>query len=59
MKVNLGTIEVNDLVRRAIAKYYGEKKIASRATVRSFFLDHASADLEQVVSEYQHKDVVE
>jgi len=36
MKVDLGTIELNDRQRRAIRHYYGKTGLATRAEVRTF-----------------------
>jgi len=48
MKVDLGTIDVNDRWRRAIRHYYGKTGLATRAEVRSFLLALVSADMDNV-----------
>lgn len=58
MKVNIGTIEVNDDVRRAVAHRFGKKGLATRADVRSLYLSLADADMQTIVDDWE-KDVAE
>ena len=51
MKVNLGTIEVTDVQRRAIRHRYGKTGLATREEVRSMYTDLAQEDLQDLVSE--------
>ena len=55
MKVALGTIEVDDGVRRAINAYYGYTGLATRDTIRSFMVNAATADLEEVCFNYEQQ----
>lgn len=51
MKVNLGTIEVTDVMRRAIRHRYGKTGLATRKEVRSLYAELAQGDIEDLVSE--------
>jgi hypothetical protein len=53
MKVNLGTLEVSDKERRAVAFHYGEEGLASREMMRQFLLDCGSSDLGTLVYDYE------
>lgn len=55
MKVALGTIEVDDDVRRAINSYYGQTGLATRTTVRDFMVQAAEADLEELCYTYEQQ----
>lgn len=52
MKVNLGTIEINETSRRAINHHYGEKGLATRERCRNFIIGHGQTDLQVVVTEW-------
>lgn len=51
MKVRLGTVEVNDSVRRALRRRVGRRGLATHDEVRDFFLMVADAALDDVVAE--------
>lgn len=51
MKVALGTIEVTDVMRRAIRNRYGKTGLATREEVRSEYIDLVHADMEEVISD--------
>ena len=45
MRIALGTIEVPDDWRRAIARYYGEEGMADRDTCRRFIVSCGTEDI--------------
>ena len=49
MKVRLGTIEIDDEERRLLASYIGRKGLATREEVRSFYIQNAEANLEDIL----------
>lgn len=51
MRVSLGAIEVNDVVRRALRAYVGKSGLATRQEVRDMFRSLASADIDSIVAE--------
>lgn len=51
MKVNLGTIEVGDVERRAIRHRYGETGLATRKEVRDAYIELAQEDIVELVSD--------
>ena len=51
MKVNLGTIEVNDVIRRALRHHIGLTGLATREEVRDAYLDLAHEDVVQIVDD--------
>ena len=53
MKVSLGTIEVNDDIRRAVRHRVGKTGLATRREVRDLYKSLADADLDCVVSDWQ------
>lgn len=53
MKVSLGTIEVDDDVRRAVNDFLGKPGLATRETIRSVYLRCADADLNEIVSTWR------
>lgn len=55
MRVSLGTVEVEDLTRRAIRHHVGKKGLATRKEVREAFIDHASAVISDMVQEYRNE----
>lgn len=51
MRIALGTIEVSDSERRAIAHYYGERGLASRERCRNFIVRNGTgAILDQEIA---------
>jgi hypothetical protein len=52
MRVRLGTIAVDDNVRKAIAAHVGKSGKCTRADVRAFYLKCGDADLAVVVAEF-------
>lgn len=56
MRIALGTVEINDYQRKAIALYYGEE-IASRATCRRFIIDNGYESIvdQEIVLEGEEK----
>lgn len=55
MKVNLGTIEVHDDLRRAINARHGQPGLATRKDVRDTCLGHLHADLEAIQDDYDQE----
>mgnify|MGYP003154312075 CR=1 FL=1 len=55
MKINLGTIEVDDEMRRAIRSRVGGNGLATRAEVKDLFLRLASLELVDVRFDYLNK----
>jgi NADH:ubiquinone oxidoreductase subunit len=54
MKVALGTIEVSDYQRRALAHRYGEPGLASRELVRRFVVSNGQLALvEDIPADYE------
>lgn len=53
MKVAIGTIDVSDDMRRAIADLLGKKGLATREDVRMCYQRIADADLLTILSEYE------
>jgi hypothetical protein len=53
MKVNLGSITVDDQTRRAIRDRHGQRGLATRKEVKDLFIAMAMADLETVVADYE------
>lgn len=51
MRVNLGTIDVGDVVRRAIRYHVGRKGLATRRDVRVFFDTCGTTTLDDLISE--------
>ena len=54
MKVNLGAIEVSDDMRRAIRARYGKKGLATRAEVKTLFIDLATEGLVDVLTDWEN-----
>jgi hypothetical protein len=55
MKVSLGTIEVDDYMREALAHHYGQTGMATRDQIRRFVLDNGWLVLEQdLCADYEH-----
>jgi hypothetical protein len=44
VRISLGTIEVSDEWRRAIAQFYGDDGLADRATCRRFIISNGTED---------------
>lgn len=55
MKVALGSIDVDEDVRRAINFQYGKPGLATRAEVRDFYLLAADTTLQDVVAEWREE----
>lgn len=53
MKVNLGTIEVDDDYRRAIRAHFGKTGKATRKEVKNFYQALADADMEGIVHDWR------
>tara|TARA_R100001129_G_scaffold168511_1_gene136768 strand:- start:85 stop:276 length:192 start_codon:yes stop_codon:yes gene_type:complete len=51
MKVNLGTIEVDDVQRRAIRHRYGKTGLATREEVRHEYISLVQGDMQEIVSD--------
>ena len=56
MRVALGTIDVSDTAREAIAAYYGESGMASRDTTRRFIIDNGAGDIDNQIAVLQARD---
>lgn len=52
MRVHLGSIDVDDEQRLAIADFYGLRGLATREMVRDWYLGHAEADLKAMTSAF-------
>jgi hypothetical protein len=48
MKVSLGTVEVSDFTRRAVAQHYGLPGLAPRDLIRRFMIGEAEGALDEV-----------
>jgi hypothetical protein len=59
MKVRLGTIEVDDEIRRALRHRQGRPGLATRAEVRNAYRNQAEIDIELIVDEYRQQSVGE
>lgn len=55
MRVRLGSIDVDDDVRRAIRSLYGKSGLATREEVRNFWNNAADTDLSDVVHEWRRQ----
>lgn len=51
MKVALGTIEVDDVTRRALRHHIGLTGLATREEVRDAYLELAREDVVQIISD--------
>jgi hypothetical protein len=50
VKVSLGTIDVPDIMRRAIRHYHGERGLATRTECRAWYITHGeSLDADAVI----------
>lgn len=56
MKIRLGTIEVDDNFRRALAYHYGIKKLATRDDVRQWAISCISATSDDVIFDYENSE---
>jgi hypothetical protein len=55
VKVDLGTINITEEARRALNKRVGKPGLATRKSVRDFFLHEATAALDIIVDEQEEK----
>lgn len=55
MKVNIGTMEFDDQLRRSIRHHFNQAGKATREECRSFVLMLVDADLETVQRDYDHR----
>jgi len=53
MKVRLGTVEVDDFVRRAIRARYGQGGLATREEVRFIYMSSGEEVLTDIACEHQ------
>lgn len=50
MRVNLGSVTVDDATRRAINKYFGKPGLATREDVRQAYIQFAEAEIETIAA---------
>lgn len=55
MKIALGTIEVDDYVRRAVGHHYGEDRPASRQRCRDFVRSNGELALDSICLDYDNE----
>lgn len=53
MRVSLGTVEIDNLQRAAIAHHYGDVGLASRERCRSFVVRNGLGAVDDAVTVYQ------